>query len=491
LSAAAALLHRSGTFYGETFMKEQEKFGKFNSAGRFHENGQLLSTLAKASTGDVHSGASEAPKIPAVNPSTESATKKDAASSQEEQKRLAAVTNAQFIEAVFLNVPAGASPVVCSKPGDPTAGGAWIPIPAKQVHGCAANTNNYFNCATFKPDTAGIFHARKDSAVAFHCLVLDDVGTKVAKNGLAGVQPSWALETSPGNLQVGFILANPLTTDVEVARLQNAIIAAELSDPGAKGMARWMRLPVGINGKEKYKTSEGKRFQCRLRRWHPERRYSVDEIVVMLKLNLDAPLAPAPHSPTENAASTDTVAVVPEREIDQALLAQIKQLLMPLDPDCSRAIWIKAMMAIHHETDGSDDGLALFDEWSSKGTKYKGVKDVETQWRSLKKNNATGCTIGTLIWMAREAGADTNAIMRTSQTTAVRAPGTVSPLTRYSLKDSLVELEKQRVEQRLIFGNIVLLGQATVIYAFPGTGKTLIILRLIIEAIKQLLFCKF
>ncbi|SFC17572.1 hypothetical protein SAMN05216344_110123 [Polaromonas sp. OV174] len=58
------------------------------------------------------------------------------------------------------------------------------------------------------------------------------------------------------------------------------------------------------------------------------------------------------------------------------------------------------------------------------------------------------------------------------------------PLARYSLKGHLQHLEKQMVEQILILGSLVLLGQATVIYALANTGKTLIALFLIIEAIK-------
>ena len=46
-------------------------------------------------------------------------------------------------------------------------------------------------------------------------------------------------------------------------------------------------------------------------------------------------------------------------------------------------------------------------------------------------------------------------------------------------------LEQQKVDQVLIFGQLALLGQATVIYALANTGKTLILIHLIIEAIKK------
>lgn len=412
------------------------------------------------------------------------------------------VTSADFIAAVFHTIPEGASAVICAKFGDPTAGGAWTPIPASKVHGCAANTNNYFNCATFRPDADGTWHARKDKAAWFHCLVLDDVGTKVAREGIGGIKPSWVLETSPGNFQVGFILTNPLTVEADVVRLQNAVIAAGLSDPGAKGMARWMRLPVGINGKDKYKTPGGKRFQCRLTQWNPEVRYTVDELRAGLGLTLEAALPIEPPMPTESVPNHETIVV--KKATGSTSMSVLRNMLAAIDPDCSRPEWFAAMAAVHHETRGSSEGFDLFNEWSSKGSKYKGTKDVEVQWNSLKSDAARPYTISKLIEMARDAGADVEAILMDGEdfetiedevsqpdtqpqvpATAVRAPGTVSPLTRFSLKDSLADLEKQRVEQRLIFGKIVLLGQATAIYALANTGKTLILMNLIVDAIKN------
>ena len=60
-----------------------------------------------------------------------------------------------------------------------------------------------------------------------------------------------------------------------------------------------------------------------------------------------------------------------------------------------------------------------------------------------------------------------------------------SPLAAFSLRGQLAKLESQMVEQIPILGNLVLLGQATVFYAPPNTGKTLLILHMIINGIKQ------
>jgi len=124
--------------------------------------------------------------------------------------------------------------------------------------------------------------ARKESVVAYHALVLDDVGTKVEETNLKDALPSWRLETSPGNFQVGFILTPPITDPVERERLQEAVAAAGLCDKGALGAARWMRLPQGINGKAKYRNDQGEPFVCRLAEWRPECRYTAEDIAAAL-----------------------------------------------------------------------------------------------------------------------------------------------------------------------------------------------------------------
>ena len=82
--------------------------------------------------------------------------------------------------------------------------------------------------------------------------MLDDVGTKVPDERLGDIEPTWRIETSPGNYQVGIALTEPLTDAAKATELQQAIIEAGLCDPGAGGLNRWARLPNGINGKPKH-----------------------------------------------------------------------------------------------------------------------------------------------------------------------------------------------------------------------------------------------
>ena len=58
------------------------------------------------------------------------------------------------------------------------------------------------------------------------------------------------------------------------------------------------------------------------------------------------------------------------------------------------------------------------------------------------------------------------------------------PLSRYSLKGKSEFLEREAVQQKPLLGNLALMGQSTVFYAAPNTGKTLIILWLLSRAIE-------
>jgi hypothetical protein len=153
--------------------------------------------------------------------------------------------------------------------------------------GLTAENNNYLSCASFYPADDGSFKARKAQFAACHFLLLDDLGTKVPLDRLDSFELSWLIETSPGNHQGGIILAEPLTDGSAAVRLLNAVIDAGMCDAGATGpLSRWARLPAAINGKPKYADETGAPFQCRLTEWRPDRRYTPQEIVDRLQLEL-------------------------------------------------------------------------------------------------------------------------------------------------------------------------------------------------------------
>ncbi|MGE0367073.1 MAG: AAA family ATPase [Phycisphaerales bacterium] len=105
------------------------------------------------------------------------------------------------------------------------------------------------------------------------------------------------------------------------------------------------------------------------------------------------PLIPAPlHAlwlslvnPEPRSASTASTAG----------LEELEALLTPLDADMTYDEWIKVGMALHHETGGSEAGLALWDQWSAQGSKYQGLEDLEPHWQSFG-NGPNPVTAGSL-----------------------------------------------------------------------------------------------
>jgi putative DNA primase/helicase len=96
--------------------------------------------------------------------------------------------------------------------------------------------------------------------------------------------------------------------------------------------------------------------------------------------------------------------------MDQKLVV-IRALISHLDPDEGYSSWIRVLMVIHHETEGSDEGLALADEWSSTGEKYKGTSEIKARWSSFH-GRTDSITMGTVRHMLKERGFDPNLILQ-------------------------------------------------------------------------------
>ena len=190
--------------------------------------------------------------------------------------------------------------------------------------------------------------------------------------------------------------------------------------------------------------------------------------------------APAPqpkaitaHAGRSNATSYD----------DKRSLEQLEDMLFSISPDCDYDDWLKALMAVHCETGGSGQGLALVDRWSSGSCKglYPGSDEMTKKWNSF---NGTGVTGGTLATLAREYGADLSEIATRDAKSSAKprteqqeeAPGeesgaTIIPIGEWiskfnSASDPLIED---------ISGEIIGRGQQGVLYGPTGTGKTAIL----------------
>ena len=184
--------------------------------------------------------------------------------------------------------------------------------------------------------------------------------------------------------------------------------------------------------------------------------------------------------------------------VSDASLKQLSALVGVLDPDRDYDSWVQGGMAIFYETGGSADGLAMFDLWSSRGRKYKGFREIADKWKSFSLDQPNPVTIRTLRQRVDAAGHDWIAVCAALEpqfevcayeviSLPVEATVTEAPATRldrYSLRGRSDELERLALETVHVLGQLVLLGEATVIYAAPNSGKTLLVLHLLIEAIQ-------
>ena len=167
--------------------------------------------------------------------------------------------NQSFLKFIF--GPFWGDAHVCSFTGDPgTAGGLWLGGFA--VHQQAAiearDANNYF-CVSVFTGHRRVKEGFKYQRVLVFDDVLDpefpgDISDTTAKVLMSRVRdlfpgtPSYVLETSPFNFQVGFVL-HPTITDRDRAEMFiNGFIAQGLcaaGDPGQSGVTRYVRLPLG------------------------------------------------------------------------------------------------------------------------------------------------------------------------------------------------------------------------------------------------------
>lgn len=263
------------------------------------------------------------------------------------------VSNDDFMNAIFGSSFDEAHPLVCNKPGDPDQSG-WIP----RQWPCDTSDpdqNWYTHPSIFLPDDTGCYRAQKSFVQAVYAVMADDVGTKVSVERFAGCPPSWAIETSPGNYQYGFILLEPITS-LEIAdRLKENLIEAGLCDSGATGgAARWMRMPVAINGRPKYGDPSPR---CRLVQWRPDLKYTVEGLYSALGLHQTRP---ASSGISTNTFPTSANATAPLSDDAESVLKALKAKGLYKNPIRLGKHDITCPW-VHGHTDAIDNGTAYFE----------------------------------------------------------------------------------------------------------------------------------
>lgn len=149
---------------------------------------------------------------------------------------------------------------------------------------------------------------------------------------------------------------------------------------------------------------------------------------------------------------------------------EIRALLAHHDPDAPYDDWIRIGMALHHQFSGHDDGLALWDEWSSRGTKYRGTADLEGHWRSFG-NHPDPVTLASLT-PPRVASPDDFDTVDEAELLVDMSP-------KPERFQFLTRLEaKQLPRPSYIVHELLPAGDVGAIYGQPGSGKTFVALDL-------------
>lgn len=160
-------------------------------------------------------------------------------------------------------------------------------------------------------------------------------------------------------------------------------------------------------------------------------------------------------------------------------ISEMETYLSHLDPGMGRDQWLRVGMALHHETDGGDDGFELWDEWSQGGHNYPSTEALRYQWESLKA--APGkrlITMASVKKMAKEAGYSERKTPSAEQVLArvdeIRAEMPGKSASRFG-PVPIYELVNSDPQTWLIKG-VLPLAELGILFGASGSGKTFVAL---------------
>jgi hypothetical protein len=197
------------------------------------------------------------------------------------------ISNKQFLHAIYGEDLKSVH--LAAVPGDPNSAdvrGFWRGGPYQKVISLCLDQNNNFHSTSLIAPEVG---RRMDKHFGGQKLiVIDDVGQKVSAELVRKMlgEPSYIIETSPGCFQWGYILKDKITDRRVGKALMEGLKAHKLSDPGTTKTGQYFRLPVGINGKQKYLADHPGGFPVVLREWNPDRAFAVDQLAMQLGVSL-------------------------------------------------------------------------------------------------------------------------------------------------------------------------------------------------------------
>lgn len=157
--------------------------------------------------------------------------------------------NREFLEFLFRGLPDEQAPLLCSFRTDPLRMGRWSAYPWRPSVGWDERDNNFVTLSSFTPMPDGRYKCKAPHFAELRFIMLDDVREPES----LGLRPTYCVETSPGNHQVGYALERaPELSDRHNAGHMLTELGRALGNLGAVNVTRWARLPVGTNTKAMY-----------------------------------------------------------------------------------------------------------------------------------------------------------------------------------------------------------------------------------------------
>ena len=189
------------------------------------------------------------------------------------------VTNNEFLEVIFSDLSNDQRLWINAKEGNPNNEGGqfWSGHSIDNANDCEADfkdKNAYFSVASIQLKQRRSPSRTKDNFGGMPLVVLDDA------NGIH-FTPTYTLETSPKNHQVGLKLTQPITNVEQASRLMEELANQKLIrvDSSGNNPVRYVRLPNGSNGKLEPP------HRHRLLEWNPKRTFTLEEACKCLGLD--------------------------------------------------------------------------------------------------------------------------------------------------------------------------------------------------------------
>jgi hypothetical protein len=210
-----------------------------------------------------------------------------------------------FIDAMRRDVPPEARIMMMQFRGSPDDDikGKWRAYVLNDIETIDQCANVYVCVSAMKQNQRGEFRRRKDNFSGGLLLMIDDIGSgkgaKFPMDTIDPLPPTALIETSKDNFQAIYMFDGLVTDLAKFEALIKAFIDKEFlgKDTGMAGVNRVFRPPAGINGKAKHNG-----WKVRLAHWHPEHRYTIEQIAEAYGLDLNRAGPSLPRGATADKA---------------------------------------------------------------------------------------------------------------------------------------------------------------------------------------------